>query len=513
MNNSQTSFEQGETDPKDQGVSEQEIQRWRAATKRLDIDAYQNPDKLDIRSFPRPQRTKDFFEGESEYIPRNPVNNPHQLIRPATLHSLFLFFQGNGQKFKDLKYYEDDPSKRTLEDKEDEKNYIKTVKAFEEFATTVLESLNEADSEKRKITVKEALGAVFNPQRKYTLLAPFDISKASAAETPQGWLVYSVLSIVDNPSDEITPLGRLRALELLDLYPVQELAIRFRSERYESKYYNGYDMAHTPRLPYTFCSREERLAVDHKDIWRENQNIQKLIVTDGRIIDWQATASAIVTDKPEEAVQIALLFMHHFDLTEGGLAILQSIPKLDQPTLSKMFGQNATFLIEHKLRQRMEVEDLIKEGTGIESNVTRNPEEEQLPWEDIFQQLRRERIRRKTLQKDLNQAKEEYAQLKQEMEKTKRRNQELIVELDHLHTQQNVVDRLDPKGYYRRLGLDPTFFEELGEKAVQDLIRIHYRTLAFANHPDRGGNNETMQEINEANQTLGDPNKRSIYGK
>ncbi|MCE7898031.1 MAG: hypothetical protein DPW11_03835 [bacterium] len=111
-----------------QGVSQQEILRWKAVARRFDVYGYQNPDKLDLYTFPRPQRTKDFLKGESEYSYRdgklNPVNNPLKLIRPATLHSVDSFFSDNGQKNKSLRYYEDDPSKRGYEDTKDEENYM-----------------------------------------------------------------------------------------------------------------------------------------------------------------------------------------------------------------------------------------------------------------------------------------------------------------------------------------------------------------------------------------------------
>lgn len=403
---------------------------------------------------------------------------------------------------------------------------MKTVQAFEEVATTVLESLNEADPEKRRAVVKGALDALFNPGQRDKYLTPFDIHQASPAENPQGWLVYCVLNILDHPSEEITPVGRLRALELLEIYSAKELAGGFRSEKYKTGYYNGYDQLHIPRLPHSFCSREERLQANHKDIWKNNINIKKLIVRAGDYgpIDWRATATAI-TQKPEEAIQVLLLFMHSHELTEGALGILRSIPQLDRETLSRMFGERATFLIEHKIAQGMDIEQLVKVGAGIERDPTKSTEEEQLKRltpEEMLQKLRREQARVRDLEEELVYAEAQIAQLRWEQMQFENKIRRQEAELNHWRAGKkppeyqagtSEIDRLDPKGYYRILGLHPSFFEELSEEAIQKLIQSHYRVLAGVHHPDVGGSNEKMQLLNEAREVLRDPEKRKRYGK
>lgn len=57
--------------------------------------------------------------------------------------------------------------------------------------------------------------------------------------------------------------------------------------------------------------------------------------------------------------------------------------------------------------------------------------------------------------------------------------------------------------YYTTLGVTNT--------ASQDDIKKAFRKLAFSNHPDKGGDVNTFQKIQEAYETLSDPEKRKLY--
>jgi len=60
------------------------------------------------------------------------------------------------------------------------------------------------------------------------------------------------------------------------------------------------------------------------------------------------------------------------------------------------------------------------------------------------------------------------------------------------------------KDYYKILGVDKNASEEDIKKA--------FRKLAHQYHPDKqGGNADKFKEINEANQVLGNPEKRKQY--
>jgi DnaJ-class molecular chaperone len=57
--------------------------------------------------------------------------------------------------------------------------------------------------------------------------------------------------------------------------------------------------------------------------------------------------------------------------------------------------------------------------------------------------------------------------------------------------------------YYNKLGVN--------KSASQDEIKRAYKKLAMKHHPDRGGDQKTFQEINEAYDTLKDNEKRYMY--
>jgi len=59
--------------------------------------------------------------------------------------------------------------------------------------------------------------------------------------------------------------------------------------------------------------------------------------------------------------------------------------------------------------------------------------------------------------------------------------------------------------YYERLGVD--------KKATFDEIKKAFRKLALKHHPDRGGDKDKFQELQNAYEVLTDKEKRDIYDK
>lgn len=64
---------------------------------------------------------------------------------------------------------------------------------------------------------------------------------------------------------------------------------------------------------------------------------------------------------------------------------------------------------------------------------------------------------------------------------------------------------VDNNRYYELLGVD--------KKASDDEIKKSYRKLAMKNHPDRGGDKEKFQELQQAYEVLMDKEKRQTYDK
>ena len=60
-----------------------------------------------------------------------------------------------------------------------------------------------------------------------------------------------------------------------------------------------------------------------------------------------------------------------------------------------------------------------------------------------------------------------------------------------------------PEDYYKILEID--------KSASQDEIKKSYRKLALKYHPDKGGDQDKFKKLNEAYQTLSDPQKRATY--
>jgi hypothetical protein len=506
------------------GVTVEEITRWKAAGKRF---GHVGTDMLNFYSFPRSDRVIEFFKGESDVRDgkQNLVSNPLRLQKPETLLSIESFFEKNNQPLGQLpKMHAKTYGERPSDDNTNEGRYIRAIKAFDGFATSVVVSLNESDPDKRRGTVKKELDKAFGAGQEYRFTSPYDVRKDSAVENPAEWLVYSVISVLDNPSERITPVGRMRALELLQLFSSKELSEGFRSERYNNKYSNGYDKTHIQRLPYTFCTREERLQKDHKNIWGHNERIQQLLIKDAnRRIDWRATANALAERAPEEAIQVALLLLHSDDTTEGSLAFLSKVPTLEPEVKSKMLGKKATFLIEHDIAKRG-IDAVIAEGLGT-IDVAGNDLGEEIAGkskEELMQELRRARVRAEGLEDSLVEADSRAAKRSWENMALKEENERLKNELNkrsrffrqpEAASATNMVDKLDPNGYYRILGLELDAFEKNNEEEIQKKLKKRYTFFSLEYHPDKGGDTEKMQKLIEAYNVMKDPNQRNSYGQ
>jgi hypothetical protein len=485
-------------DLRGRGVSAEEIARWKGAVA---VNNYNERIKLEMFTT--------FLQGESRFSPPNQINNPLRLQRPTTLLSLASMLEEN----------------KTTDSPENRKKYVYAVRAFEQVAASVLLSLNETDPDKRREVVREQLSKTFNDwdvvhdKNSYLSL--------SKVNNPSGWLVYSVISVLDNPSEEITPVGRLRALELLQLCPTTELTKGFRGIEYNYPYGNGYDLRHISRLPYTFLTPEERVITNHDFLWQNNKKVKELLIRDSnKNIDWEATVNAL-NRVPEEAIQIALLLLHSNEATEGALSFLRSVPELNHEVKSKMFGEKATFLIEHKLAAGIDMAKGVKTANVAEGYLKnelagKSAEElEQMLLEKdrlislaeaqrgrVYmknQELKRENTMLKTLRKN----DELIRKWRQEFGSRKRLNPE------------SQASSQDPEGYYKIYNLNPDAASRLSNEQISALVENQYKKLSSKSHPDKSEGDEEkrkileeeMKKINAARDVLTDPLKRSKYGR
>lgn len=493
----------------EQGISPEEIARWKQITKRF--ESY-GKDAYDFYTLPFSEKTSAFLDGESEYSKRdgkiNLESNPLRLIRPYSLMSLSSYCHNNNKGYP--KVWAKNRSEFGFGDTEKITDYVRLVKEFDGFATVMADTLNERDAEKRKETVLKKIKDIFTP--KDASAYSKDLEKIAPDQNAEKWLTFGVLSLLNSPSDQISPAGRLRALELLSLFPLDSLQKKFRSS--SDEHYGGLSHFVTARLPESFCTREERNEMDHERIWEKNEHIKKLLVRDqNRKIDWRSTATNLTETAPYEAVQVCLLFLRSFETADGALAYLANIPKLDAETKKKMFGRKASFLAELKIGKGFE--DAIAQGTGTTEAFGSDLEEEMKEKNiaDLKQMLRRKEKMMELLDEQLAAATTEKNRLLWEnhlLRSTAGSTKPVETKFSS--------EKLDPQGYFRIIGLHPQAFEGLDDEAIEEMVKRQYRFFAKKYHPDSSKVKTKEVEdkfklLNNANEVFSDKTKRARYGK
>lgn len=73
-----------------------------------------------------------------------------------------------------------------------------------------------------------------------------------------------------------------------------------------------------------------------------------------------------------------------------------------------------------------------------------------------------------------------------------------------------IINPMDPREYYKVLGLNPIMIKS--EVDVQRALLQAYRQASMQNHPDHGGDTKEQAKINVAYQFLIKPENRSAYG-
>lgn len=517
----------GEPDPEsvfeEVGVSRKEIDRWNAVLTKKN---YKDLEENAIHNHPRSGNLVEFFKGETGnggFCP-NSINNPLNLIRPKTLQSLAGYCEINGEKTPDFEY----PREHEKKERQNEENYMKLVATFEKINYYLLNGLNEEDVEVRKKSLEKHLDDYFkyDPTNKRLGLF-FDVKEASKADSAPAWLLYSVLNIITSGSHDIAVTGRIRALELLDIYKNEDILKSFRSEEYFNKKVNGFDNAHRIVWPHFFNEEEKRGPVLNKS-WKNNEFIEQIIIkNDKGQIDPQKTADMAIGKYPHEAINVALLFLHDYDTTESGLAILKSIAKQDEKQIGAIFridgvtpARRKTSFGDDASGNIDEQEDGKKENIDVNALLEelRRKNKEIREWEEREERRDRQVVRYdanlKAAERKISELEVRIGQKNENISTLKQANARLLKEKQRTGGSEDLLNRLDPKKYYQRLGLNPMVLRDVDDDLLGKIIKSAYRNMAMNFHSDRPGRNgdeEKMKDINEAGQFLDDKDKRRRY--
>lgn len=478
-----------------EGVSAEFIAECKAAAKRLT----DNHNPLDYTTFPRDREgfTYRFFEGENltySYRKLNEINNPMRILRPRALSSATSMVDYGIGYGKGPFNYAKTQADRGFDDTINEQLYARAVSNYEGLFITILEATNLDSSEDRAQAVMQKLDSIFAVS-KYMSISNFSKLKS---ETPEGWLSHAVLAVLVHPSEEITPAARVRALDMLKLYDIEQLHQGFGKGKASDRtsFYNSglrpYGLKQ--RLPHTLLRPGERHLDEHEN-WESHPELSPIIelINTG---NYRSATSEIVK-RPLEAVQIALLSLRVCGKEDFGLGLLRALPDLDRKTQALMFGNRATFYKDNSISNKLE--DQIAQGAGVNFDPTLG-----------FDGMTAETIEAAS-----------PAELKRLLASALiqlRDAQDLNVKLV------NQVDitprgRQDPDGLYAVLGLDPNIASEYKDDELDSIIKSAFRAMTKIGHPDMGEQsdaeerNAKIDSVVRARDLLMDAKFRRSYGR
>lgn len=453
--------------------------------------------------------TKPYLAKYRKDLPDIPSPNPFNLLMPEGLKNIDAWVRENGSNL----HYQDISSRRDQKRRgqysydhdsgETEDNYIRLIKAWNEYHVGFLTTLNVADDRERKKQVDELGEKTFRKSPLgFHLQKP--LTELSKYDNPRQWMVFHALNILHSSRVEVSPIARYRAMNVLSLYPMAELEKAFFGEKSADvsgrgrpvpswEYTQGFKES-LLRLPRSFWRDvRERTQPIHQN-WEQNPVVQGIFnVTEGkdrgRVYDYGRIFNTLVTQYPKEAIHIALLMLtsikHH---DRPAFEALVNFSKLDPVSVQKIFGRGASYLLIH--RMPTDTADQIAFGLGIDAF------DEEIQYEGLnAEQLRQVLQRRDVTIEDL---------------------EERLVRAGHRMAEQRFAGmssedraRIDPLGYWRLLGVDPAMDPE----DIDNQIKSAYRTLA-KKYYEKGTepNEEKMKQINLAYEVLGDVEKRKRYG-
>lgn len=449
---------------------------------------------------------------EIELVP----SNPFDLIVPAGLQDISRFSREKGDVYGQFyssrsilrsrkergEYIHNEREIRGLED-----NYIRLMRAWNEYHVGLLESLNIVDPRERADVVRKLGQDTFNPKAVgFTASVTRPLQEVAPFDNPDQWLVFQVLNTLTSPVDDISPVARYRAVELLAHSGPDKLKAAFFgrtenviSEQRRDTPISAYRLAFDKtlkRLPFSFRQSSQERSEDINERWEENAKVQEVFGTTGtrpherRDYDYGRIFNTLVTKYPQETLQITLLMLggsyHH---NSAAFDALVSFSKLDPISRQQIFGTRATYL---RMDNPRDTGVQIEAGLGIAPYEELTFDLEGLNREDLLQVAAR--LQYRVLQQDMQLAQLAAGEAQRFFGNLGRRE----------------LNTIDPKGYWRTLGVHPDTDPEL----IDEIIKRAYRVQASRLHPDVSkdpDSEERFKVLSEAYEILSDPEKRERY--
>lgn len=457
--------------------------------------------------------TAPWFKKKSPERQSLPSPDPFNLLIPDGLRDIDRWLHEQGIRYEyhgaSMRAYDRERGKsefnlkkRASEQYED--NFIRLIKAWNEYHVKFLELLNVQDGGERAGSA-EAIGKeIFGQPLGFR--STISLEKIAPFDNPALWMVYNSLNVLISPEPRITSVARYRAVELLTHFDTQELELSFFGEKKKLTTNKGRERPswgwnHTfgeslLSLPRKFwVSAKDRTENIHKD-WEDNPKIRKLFGKplhqgryDGHIFDYGVIFNRLVEQHPNEAAQIALLMMNSFSHNKAAFEGLLSMTKLDPITIQKVFGPRASYQRMHQMPS--DSEERILEQLGIEVfDEDFAVGFEGLTGKQMKKVMRRYQVRIWDLERQL-------------AEITQKQTNAFFASRS-----KREIKRLDQKGYWRLLGVHP----ETDPGDLLELLKRSYRVLATKYHPDgTEPDEEKMKQLNEAYSILSDTEKRKRY--
>ncbi len=472
-------------------------EEWKKQREQLDqrVDAYVNASRQIADA------------GEMEI----PSINPFDLFSPSAMVNLSGWLREQRKEFnyqssnvrinerREKGYASGDRESEQFED-----NYIRVIHAWNRYHVEFLEALNIADLKEREKAVDVQGKEIFSHALGFA--TTISLEKISPFDNSLQWMVYNAANVLISPDEEITPIARLRAIQLLTLYKKEELEMAyFGVEAFSSPNggrkhpSDGFIRAFSEkcmRLPRTFWStKEERTQNIHQE-WQNNPRIKKLFGLPDSHKTWDPFTynygqifNKLVEKYPREAVHITMLMMGDFRHQRDAFSGLINMAKLDPITVQGVFGRGATYLSLHKMPSS--TDERISEALGLEVfDMNYALDFEGLPNEQLLQVIRRLQVT--IMQQDL------------ELALANRQ----ITEAYFASISADQAGKLDPKGYWKLLGVHP----QTDPSDLELVLKRSYRALAQKYHPEGSEPDlEKMKQINIAYETLSDETRRKSY--